>query len=202
MIYLLNELTLKIHGLFDSKIAAVDYIKTLGLTDTTMFVYLQRTDVMTYISRICYVDGVIIYNNKDFWLNSSQDIYNDFNNHTVLDWRGAPVIIERFNKEMKENCDRLNMIADSADEVAFNIQVGHEFVSLFREECITSDIGNQSGLSIASSLSTVIPLVQIGSFKEAATVISTVPRNDFLTEALLTKYKNMLLSADIISYAS
>lgn len=200
MIYLMNTENNTFCGQFSSMKAVEEYFTTYGITDTSKYIYLQKVEAMAYISRICYVDDVVIYNNKDFWINSALGIYNGFENHTVLDWRGNPVTASYFYKEYMENAGRLQNIEDSADEVGFNIRIGHEFISLFREECITSDIGDQSGLSIATSLSNVIPLVQTGSFKEAAFVLTTVPRNDFLTDDLLNKYMYMLLSADSISY--
>lgn len=200
MIYLMNIETNKFCGQFSSMKAVEQYFTMYGITDTNKYIYLQKVEAMAYISRICYVDDVVIYNNKNFWTTSALNVYNDFDNHIVTDWRGNAITASYFYKEYMENAGRIQSISDSADEVAYNIRIGSEFISLFREECITSDIGDQSGLSIATSLSNVIPLVQTGSFKEAAAVLTTVPRNDFLTDDLLNKYMYMLLSADVISY--
>lgn len=200
MIYLMNTDNNTFCGQFASLKAIEQYFTNYGITDTSKYIYLQKVETMAYISRICYVDDTIIYNNKNFWTASALDVYNDFDNHTVLDWRGNSVTSQYFYKEYMENAGRIQNIEDSADEVAYNIRIGSEFISLFREECITSDIGSQSGLGIATALSNVIPLVQTGSFKEAATVLNTVPRDDFLTDDLLNKYMYMLLAADVISY--
>lgn len=161
---------------------------------------------MTYISRICYVDNICIYNNKNFWLTQAHDVYNDILNdntsHSIIDFMGNQVDINRFWVEMNNNSQRLTNIYTSADEVYYNMTIGTEFISLFREECITTDIGNQSGLGIASATANVIPLVLTGSFKEAAYVIQGIALDDFFTTERLQKYRSSLLAADVITYLS
>lgn len=78
--------------------------------------------------------------------------------------------------------------------------IGNEFISLFREECVNGDLGPLNGLDIATKTANVIPLVMTGSFKEASYVLAHITPDVFLTTELLTKYKNMLLSADAITY--
>lgn len=200
MIYLYNNTTATMIGAFDSILLAKSYLNGIGITDYSDYIYLERIEDMNYISRICYVDDVCIYNNKDFWLNESQSISNNFELHTVLDSFNQVVSKHQFDKEMNQNSMRLNNIYTTADEINYNIKIGTEFISLFREECVNSDLGEESGLSIASALSGVIPLVQTGSFDEAVYVISTIPRSLYLSEEKLNKYADMLKAADAITY--
>lgn len=200
MIYLINLASAVLVGMFDTIAAAKTHLASIGVTSYENYVFTGKVTDMSYLSRICFVDDECIYNNKTFWSENAQAIYDNYSNHVVTDCFGQTVYSDQFKKELEENGTRIGMVLTSADEVAYNIKIGKEFISLFREQCITSDIGSQSGLSIASALSNVIPLVQTGSFKEAAVVLSTVTRNDFLTDELLNKYMYMLLAADIITY--
>jgi hypothetical protein len=200
MIFLLNTETNTMCGQFGSNQLINEYFISKGIVDTSKYIYLQKVETMSYISRICYVDDVIIYNNKEFWTINALNIYNDFSNHTVLDWKGNSITALNLYKEYSENCSRIQNIEDIADAVAYNIRIGNEFISLFREECVNGDLGPLNGLDIATKTSNVIPLVMTGSFKEAAYVLANITPDVFLTTELLTKYKNMLLSADVITY--
>lgn len=200
MIYLVKDSTTEIIGSFDTISLAKTYLTTHGITDHSDYIYTRRIEDMSYISKICYVDDVCIYNNKDFWLNSSHDVSNDFDTHTVIDMFGEVVDKNRFDIEMNNNCLRLNNIYNTSDEVAYNIKIGFEFISLFRQECIGSDLGAQSGLGIAQSTANVIPLVITGSFREACVLLSIIPIDDYFTTDKLTKYISMLTAADVIVY--
>jgi hypothetical protein len=200
MIYLYNNLTSQVVGIFGEHSQVDDYYTSHLIVDKSSYIELVEVSEMSYISRICYVDGSIIYNNKNFWTNVAPGIYSDFSNHVVLDWMENQITELEFKNEFKANYRRISNIITRADEVAYNIKVGGEFIALFREECISVDIGSQSGMSIATSLASVIPLIQTGSFQEAATVISNMTRNDYLTDARLSRYKSMLQTADIITY--
>lgn len=204
MIYLTKISTTTIIGCFDTIALAKSYLSDAGITDYSDYMFLRRIEDMTYISRICYVDNICIYNNKTFWMTQAHDVYTDLlsnaESHTMIDFLGNQVDINRFWIEMNNNSQRLSNIYTSADEVYYNMTIGNEFISLFREECITSDLGNQSALGIASATANVIPLVLTGSFKEAAYVILGIQQDDFFTASRLQKYRNSLLSADVITY--
>lgn len=200
MMYLYNTASAKIVGIFGEYSLVEDYFIDHLIVDRSEFILLTEVSEMTYISKICYADGELIYNNATFWKTVAPQIYTDFGNHVILDWMSRPVSELEFKNEFKANLARVSNVVTRADEVAYNIKIGAEFIALFREECITVDIGGQNGLSIASALSNVIPLIQTGSFQEAAYVIAHMTRNDFLTDARLNRYMNMLLVSDIITY--
>ena len=166
-----------------------DFILTVGLD-------------MKYVSRIVYVDDTCIYNNRAFWLNESDSILEDYESHTVLDFMGNPVDQTRFEVERNSNISRLSSIDGVAGEVEYNITVGNEFISLFREECIFTDFQTVTPLDIAQKLLTVISLVQTGSFREAKLVLKSVEPDAFLTTERLKKYEDMLDAADAITYAT
>lgn len=157
---------------------------------------------MKYVSRIVYVDDTCIYNNRSFWLNESASILEDYESHTVLDFMGNPVDQTRFEVERNSNISRLSSIDGVAGEVEYNITVGNEFISLFREECIFTDFQTVTPLDIAQKLLTVISLVQTGSFREAKIVLKAVEPDAFLTVERLKKYEDMLDAADAITYAT
>ena len=165
--------------------------------------YLILEDLnMKHISRIVYVDNKCIYNNVDFWRNHCREILEDYESHNVVDFLGNPVSKDRYNIELNSNQSRISAIEDRAGEVCYNIEVGNEFISLFREECIFTDFETISPLQIAQKLLSVISLVQTGSFREAKAVLKTVENDEFLTEERIQKYIDMLDAADSIEYAT
>ena len=175
-------------------------IKQDGAEEDDFFI-LKDVD-MKYISRIVYVDGNCIYNNKDYWYKQSSDILEDYDEHEVLDFMGKPVDKLRYEQEMNSNISRLTLIDGVAGEVAYNIAIGKEFIALFREECIFTDFQTVTPLEIAQKLMAVISLVETGSFREAKMLLKTIEIDAFLTEERLKKYEDMLDSADAITYAT
>ena len=165
------------------------------------FYILQDVD-MKYISRIVYVDGDCVYNNKEFWSKNAQAILEEFDEHEVLDFMGKPVNSFRFITELNSNSSRIAAIDGVAGEVDYNITVGNEFISLFREECIFTDFESVTPLEIAQKLLTVISLVQTGSFREAKMILKNIEPDAFLTTERLQKYEDMLDAADAITYAT
>lgn len=175
-------------------------IKQDGENEDNFFI-LKDVD-MKYISRIVYVDGNCVYNNKDYWYKQSSDILEDYDEHEVLDFMGKPVDKLRYEQEMNSNISRLTLIDGVAGEVAYNIAIGKEFIALFREECIFTDFKTVTPLEIAQKLMAVISLVETGSFREAKMLLKTIETDAFLTEERLKKYEDMLDSADAITYAT
>lgn len=165
------------------------------------FYILQDID-MKYISRVVYVDGECVYNNKDFWTKVAPTVLENFNEHEVKDFMGKSVDFYRFTTEYNSNTSRISAIDGVAGEVDYNITVGNEFISLFREECIFTDFQTVTPLDIAQKLLTVISLVQTGSFREAKMVLKGVEPDAFLTTERLKKYEDMLDAADAITYAT
>jgi hypothetical protein len=201
MIYIVNETTGVMIGKADTLALAEDFVSQINPVDPlAQYSYLRKVRTMRYVSRTAYVDGVCIYNNKDFWLNQSHLIEQDYSNHTVTDPTGGPVSLERFSIERRNNCTRIGSVDDTPAEVDYNIMVGFEFVALFREECILGDLGSQSAMGIAAATADLIPLVITGSFREARTVLSVMTPDSFLTAPKLARYSTMLAAADIITY--
>lgn len=157
---------------------------------------------MKYISRIAYVDGECVYNNKDYWLNEANKILEDFNEHEVLDFLGNAVDYARFTTEMNSNITRISAIDGLAGEVEYNITVGNEFIALFREECVKTDFKGITPLDIGVKLAPVISFVQTGSFRETKQVLKTMETDPFLTEERIAKYIEMIDAADSIEYAT
>ena len=198
--YAVDKETNKVKVIADSLLLLKNAIRDLGKEEAD-FLILEDID-MKYVSRIVYVDGECIYNNKNFWLYHSEDILADYDEHEVLDFMGKPVLQHRYETERNSNMSRLSNIDGVAGEVDYNITVGNEFISLFREECIFTDLQTVTPLDIAQKLLTVISLVQTGSFREAKMVLKGVEPDAFLTTERLKKYEDMLDAADAITYAT
>lgn len=200
MIYVIKKNNWMLQGKFDDLGQARQWLSEKQLSENDYYIT-QDLD-MKYISRIVYVDGTCVYNNKDFWTKIAPTFADEYEKHEVLDFMGRPVNKNRFETEFITNINRLNAIDGVAGEVDYNITVGNEFISLFREECIFTDFQTVTPLDIAQKLLTVIALVQTGSFREAKMVLKTVEPDAFLTTERLKKYVNMLDAADAITYAT
>ena len=208
MIYVLNKENFKFIGRFDNMKFAKEMLNKEGiLEDECIF----TEDIgMKYVSRIVEVDGKVIYMNKDWWSKEAPSIIEDYENHKVYDFievskpedKRKPVSLDRFKRELYQNIDRINAIDGVAGEVDYNISVGSDFISLFREECIFTDFQSVTPLEIAQKLMSVISLVQTGSFREAKLVLKTIENDAFLTPERIKKYEDMLDSADAITYAT
>ena len=202
MIYVIKKTNWMLQGTFPNLRDAKNWITKTLFTENDF--YILKDLNMKYISRIVYVDGNCIYNNKTFWITDvfKNKILDDYSKHEVLDFMGKPVSKDRFEIELNENITRLNSIDGVAGEVDYNITVGNEFISLFREECIFTDFQSVTPLEIAQKLLTVIALVQTGSFREAKMILKSVEPDAFLTTERLKKYEDMLDAADAITYAT
>ena len=202
MIFVIKKTNWMLQGQFGNLKLAKNWIENTGLDEEDF--YITQDLNMKYISRIVYVDGKCVYNNKQFW---TVDVYKDnildnYEEHEVLDFMGLPVDKYRFEVELNTNLTRLNSIDGIAGEVEYNIEIGDEFISLFREECVKTDFKTITPLEIAQKLAPIISLVQTGSFREAKQVLQTIENDQFLTPERVQKYIDMMDSADVIDYAT
>ena len=159
---------------------------------------------MKYVSRITYVDGVCIYNNREYWTKTAVQeplTLENYSEHEVLDFMGNPVSYDRYVDEFNNNMNRLVSLDGIAGEVEYNETVGKEFIGLFREECIKTKFEGITPLEIGLKLEQVISLVQTGAFREAKQVLQTIETDPFLTEERIAKYIAMMDAADVIEYA-
>lgn len=160
---------------------------------------------MKYISRIAYVDGECVYNNKEYWgVTAVQNPLTpeNFAEHEVLDFTGEAVTYDRYIDEYNNNLNRVSLLDGRAGEVEYNITVGNEFIALFRELCINTELEEVTPLDIAVKTSSIIPLVLTGSFREAVVFIQKLETDEFFTEERLKLFVDMLNAADSIEYMS
>lgn len=202
MIFVIKKTNWMLQGQFGNLKLAKDWIAQSTYKEEDF--YITQDLNMKYISRIVYVDGKCVYNNKQFW---TVDVYKDqildnYEEHEILDFMGLPVDKYRFEVELNTNLTRLNSIDGIAGEVEYNIEIGDEFISLFREECVKTDFKSITPLEIAQKLAPIISLVQTGSFREAKQVLQTIENDQFLTPERVQKYIDMMDSADVIEYAT
>lgn len=182
----------------------LDIILKQNKKDIKDYDLLQEFD-MKYVSRITYVDGDCVYNNKEYWTKTA--IQNpltpeNFSEHEVLDFLSQPVTYDRYIDELNNNINRLSVLDGLAGEIEYNMTIGDEFIALFREECVKTDFKGITPLEIGVKLAPVISLVQTGSFREAKQVLQTMETDPFLTEERMAKYIAMMDAADAIEYAT
>ena len=208
MIYILNKENFNFIGRFDNMKFAKEELAKSGISEDDC-IFTEEMG-MKYVSRIVEVDGKIVYMNKDWWTKEAPSILEDYENHKVYDFIEVSkpeeerelVSLDRFKRELNQNVNKINEIDGVAGEVNYNIDVGNDFISLFREECIFTDFQTVTPLEIAQKLMAVISLVQTGSFREAKLVLKTIENDAFLTPERIQKYEDMLDSADAITYAT
>lgn len=200
MIYVIKKTNWILQGTFGNLKLAKDWLKQTNLNEKDFFITQDLN--MKYISRIVYVDGECVYNNKDFWTILAPVLLDEYDKHTVLDFMGQPVDVYRYEVELNTNITRLNSIDGIAGEIEYNMTVGNELISLLREECIKTDLEEVTPLQIAAKTAQIIPMLQTGSFREAGQLIDTLEPDEFFTVERLAKYKDMLAAADVIEYAT
>lgn len=198
--YAVDKTTNKLKYTADSLALIKQVINNAGRTENEFYI-LGDID-MKFVSRIVYVDGECIYNNKGFWFEKASEILENYEKHEVFDFMGQPVSQLRFETEFNSNSSRIAAIDGLAGEIDYNMTVGDEFIALFREECVKTDFKGITPLEIGIKLAPVISLVQTGSFREAKQVLQTMETDPFLTEERIAKYIAMMDAADAIEYAT
>lgn len=203
MLYAIGKEDKKVHFICPNK-QNLDIMMKQSKVDIKDYLILQEFD-MKYVSRITYIDGNCVYNNKEYWTKTAVEnplTLENYSEHEVLDFMNLPVTYDRYIDEFNNNINRLSVLDGIAGEVEYNITVGNEFISLFREECVKTDFKSITPLEIAQKLAPIISLVQTGSFREAKQVLQTIENDQFLTPERVQKYIDMMDSADAIEYAT
>lgn len=203
MLYAIGKEDNKIHFMCSNKQNLDIMLKNAG-KDIKDYLILQEFN-MRYISRITYVDGNCVYNNKEYWTKTAVEnplTLKNYSEHEVLDFMNLPVTYDRYIDELNNNINRLSVLDGIAGEIEYNMTVGDEFIALFREECVKTDFKGITPLEIGMKLEPVISLVQTGSFREAKQVLQTMESDPFLTEERMAKYIAMMEAADVIDYAT
>ena len=203
MLYAIGKIDNTVHFKCPNKQNLDIMLKNAG-KDIKDYLIVQEFD-MKYVSRITYVDGKCVYNNKEYWTKTAIETpltLENYSEHEVLDFLGNPVTYDRYIDELNNNVNRLAVLDGLAGEVEYNITVGNEFISLFREECVKTDFKGITPLEIGMKLTPVISLVQTGSFREAKQVLQSMEPDPFLTEERMEKYIAMMDAADAIEYAT
>lgn len=207
MIYVLRLKDNKLMAKVSNIIEANNYIVNDLHDEIYNYIYLE--DMATnVISSVIYVDGVCVYNSKDFWTKDFNEFLEHYNEHEVKDICGRDVVKNRFESELLSNSNRIGKIDEQQGQVAYNIEIGKEFITLFRLECIKTKFTKESNTSpmiIFKKLGEVITMLSAGAFREAKQFLQgyrDVIRDDFLTDARIDKYIAMLDSADAIEYST
>lgn len=203
MLYAIGKEDRRIHYTCPNK-QNLDIMLEQAHEDINDYLILQEFD-MKYVSRITYIDGNCVYNNKEYWTKIAIEnplTLENYSEHEVLDFMNLPVTYDRYIDELNNNINRLSVLDGIAGEVEYNITVGNEFIALFREECVKTDFKGITPLEIGIKLAPVISLVQTGSFREAKQVLQTMETDSFLTEERMAKYIAMMDAADAIEYAT
>ena len=140
MLYAIGKEDRRIHYTCPNK-QNLDIMLANANDNISNYIILQEFD-MKYVSRITNVDGKCVYNNKEYWTKTAIEnplTLENYSEHEVLDFMNLPVTYDRYIDEYNNNLNRLSVLDGLAGEVEYNITVGNEFISLFREECVKTD---------------------------------------------------------------
>lgn len=204
MIYLINKKTSALFGSYQNLKIAKERIAERGRNESD-FIFAEDI-AMKYIPKIVYVDDKCIYNNKKYW---TEDVYksnilNNYDKHRVVDAFGRNVDLDTFKTELNHLASTLTYIDGDPGNILFNMDVGREFVALFREECVQAKFTTTTPLAIFNKMASlgVISGIETGCFREIARdLLPMVPNDEFLTKERIDRYIQMLNSADAIVYA-
>lgn len=109
---------------------------------------------------------------------------------------------------MRNNINRITAIDGIAGEIAYDMEIGTEFIAIFREICINTEILRETGVSpmtIFVKLQTVLNMLTAGAFREAVMALEAIKETDtdvFLTAERLQLFIDMLSAADDIQYST
>lgn len=206
MYYILNKKDNQTLLYCDTFLTSLEFVKNYPDGENTLKIL---EDVgMEAVSRIVYVDGKCVYKNPKFWAQNFTDFKNNYQSHKVIDILGQDVALDRFTLEDDQNKKEILKIDGRPGQISYNMQVGKEFVSLFREECILTKFTKESDTSpmiIFEKLTPVIAMLDAGAFREAKQYLQGYRakiKDDFLTDERIDKYIAMLGAADAIEYAT
>ena len=212
MLYLMRKKDWTVMGTFENNTYVQNYISTKNLAENDYIILEEVGGLMNYISQIVFKikDGetTCVYNDKSFWTSDLTDVLQNFNDYTFTDIFGEKVSFERFVSEMNANINRIAKIDGRPGQIKYDMDIGQEFITLFREECILTNFtknSNTSPMIIFSKLTTPIMMLSAGAMREAKQWLQankTAILDDFLTEERIEKYIDMLLAADAIEYAT
>lgn len=156
---------------------------------------MKRCSISVFANNDC------IYKNKSFWTRDFENILNDYNTKEIKDIFGNKVNLEDFKYDYaKISKEALHLENNISSQIQYNIDVGKEFISLFREEFVRTPLKEMTSLDIAQKTANLIPLILTGSFREACDLLRLYEPDEFMTRERIDKYIAMLTSADAIDY--
>ena len=202
MLYAIGKEDQKVHFICPNK-QNLDIMIEQAKADIKDYLILQEF-CMKDASRITYVDGKCIYNNREYWTKTAVEdpiTKENFAEHEILDFLGKPVTYDRYVDEFNSNLNRLLSINGLTGEVLYNIEVASEFISLFKEETVYTEFVNITPDELMAKLAPVVVALTTGSFREAKHAIQSMEYDSFLTEERVAKYVAMMDAADAIEYA-
>lgn len=185
-----------LQGIYPNLTRAKEKISELHLTEQDF--YISQDISMKYISTVVSVDGNVIYNNIKFWTTDvfRLGIVDNYAEHTVLDYLGNPVPLDRFNIELDNNLSRCGSIDGEPGKMDYDMEVGREMIDIVRTEFTVAKPANYSSLQFAQDVADMSSLIAIGCPLEAAQILENTPENPFLTADRKAKYLAMLASYD------
>lgn len=206
MYYVMKKISNEVLSSGDTFLTSLEFVKNYPDGENTLKIL---EDVgMEAVSRIVYVDGKCVYKSPKFWTQNFANFKNNYQSHKVVDILGQDVALDRFTLEDDQNKKAIFRIDGRPGQISYNMEVGKEFVSLFREECILTKFTKESDTSpmiIFEKLTPVIAMLDAGAFREAKQFLQGYRaqlKDDFLTDERIDKYIAMLDAADAIEYAT
>lgn len=138
-------------------------------------------------------DTVVYYNTS---LANDADILAAFDDETVT-------LLDCFGNEMKDRqnakVEFLNMTQSHFQTTTYGGVCRNMIVSLFVISAVRTELIEEEPATYLSKMSPIIGMIQLGMFSTAAASLIALEPDDVLTNEQITRWSNLLLSADAVT---
>lgn len=147
------------------------------------------------ISQLYKIDNEVVFYRPDL-NNKRTELYNKLINGEAVayDLNGNIMSVSDSTACLSVICDRL-IGTSNVDKIYANIEFANVMIACVRAELLQYPQGE----AMMSKLSSVVSMLQVGMFYTASQVLLTIPTDDIITSARLTKWSSMLISSDAIT---
>lgn len=182
---------------------ATSFIDSISQNSNGVITATKKTIPADLVSRTVYVGQDCVYNDKEFWGNSSTvaDVIDDYANQTVTDYRGNSVSLVRFQAEYDSNRFRIAAIDETPGTVDYNRKIGGQIIDLMRSDFWMSSHPTYDIIKFDRDMDKLFDLLMTGSPMNAYLLLNHMTSTAFITDARREMYMDMIKAYDAWPYA-